>query len=289
MLSLERDSSKWILLDEIDSTNRFLSSSNVQSGSVCIARSQTKGRGRLGRSWVSQESKKSSFFLFSTLLHLAPEKYRLNLLSLLTGFCVLQSLTSYLKKHPLPREICLKIKWPNDIYAVYPSQTSSSPHVAKIGGILIESHPLPSGLSCMIIGVGLNWKGDSQELLRGIQLTESTEGSREGARVNSTAVMKVDPSFLYESYQENIPPPLSFSSYFVDCMNQYLVQLDMNHEVEFLKEWEEYSYLQKRLVFWEGETWQVKGVLPSGFLLLSSCSSGRSIELASDVELEELI
>lgn len=106
------------------------------------AQTQTGGRGRDGRAWVSLPGN-----LHATLalpltcdLRVAPQ------LSLVTGLAVADALDAVAARAggALPP---LRLKWPNDIMA----------GTAKVGGILIETAALPAGGGlAAIAGIGLN-------------------------------------------------------------------------------------------------------------------------------------
>lgn len=94
---------------------------------------QTAGRGRLGRAWQSDDAA----LTFSIALPL-PAELDLAGLSLAVGCAVADALD--------PAGERLRLKWPNDLFL----------DGAKLGGILIETAPLPGGERGVVIGIGLN-------------------------------------------------------------------------------------------------------------------------------------
>lgn len=94
---------------------------------------QTAGRGRLGRAWQSDEAA----LTFSVALPL-PAELDLSGLSLAVGCTVADVLD--------PAGDRIRLKWPNDLFL----------DGAKLGGILIETVPLPAQLRGVVIGIGLN-------------------------------------------------------------------------------------------------------------------------------------
>lgn len=124
--------SKLILFETIDSTNSYLLNRMPCSGEVCLAEEQTKGRGRLGRTWCSEPVGNIYFSLgwcFSKNIG------ELSGLSLAIAVIV----AAVLKKYD--PTITVQLKWPNDIL-----------HAGKkIAGILLEGKA-----SCVVIGIGLN-------------------------------------------------------------------------------------------------------------------------------------
>ncbi|HEV6965504.1 biotin--[acetyl-CoA-carboxylase] ligase [Roseateles sp.] len=94
---------------------------------------QTAGRGRLGRAWQSDDAA----LTFSVAL-LLPAELDLSGLSLAVGCTVADVLD--------PAGGRIRLKWPNDLFL----------DGAKLGGILIETVPLPAGRRGVVIGIGLN-------------------------------------------------------------------------------------------------------------------------------------
>jgi BirA family biotin operon repressor/biotin-[acetyl-CoA-carboxylase] ligase len=94
---------------------------------------QTAGRGRLGRAWQSDDAA----LTFSVALPL-PAELDLSGLSLAVGCTVADVLD--------PEGGRIRLKWPNDLFL----------DGAKLGGILIETVPLPAGQRGVVIGIGLN-------------------------------------------------------------------------------------------------------------------------------------
>lgn len=122
-------------LAECGSTNtEALAHLREGGGPLLISASrQTAGRGRLGRAWQSDDAA----LTFSVALPL-PASLDLSGLSLAVGCTVADVLD--------PQAERLQLKWPNDLFL----------DGAKLGGILIETVPLPAGERGVVIGIGLN-------------------------------------------------------------------------------------------------------------------------------------
>lgn len=126
------------LLNEVDSTNRYLKSkykSHPQERSVCFALKQTAGYGQRGRNWFSD----NKAWKFSLCLPVSRPINQCNGLSSIVGLAVIKALHSVLCED-------LNIKWPNDIWNAD----------GKVGGILIESIKLEGNQSWLVIGIGIN-------------------------------------------------------------------------------------------------------------------------------------
>jgi len=100
---------------------------------IVSASRQTAGRGRLGRAWQSDDAA----LTFSLALPL-PAELDLSGLSLAVGCTVADVLD--------PAGTRIQLKWPNDLFL----------DGAKLGGILIETVPLPGQLRGVVIGIGIN-------------------------------------------------------------------------------------------------------------------------------------
>lgn len=126
------------VFEQIDSTNEYLLtySAELPSGSVCLAETQTAGRGRRGRQWYSPVSENLYFSMLWKYEN--ADLSRLSSLSLVIAILIAESFEA------LGIE-SIQIKWPNDIY--YQGK--------KVGGILIENRLDKNGVA-LVIGIGLN-------------------------------------------------------------------------------------------------------------------------------------
>lgn len=133
-------------LGEIDSTNeeaRRLIDSGERGPLWIVASRQMKGRGRLGREWISPAGNLFATFIFSefTEARVAPE------LGFVSGVAAIRALRAATGKD------AFKLKWPNDLLF----------DGAKLGGILLECANA-STLPTAIIGVGVNVAGAPEGL-----------------------------------------------------------------------------------------------------------------------------
>jgi BirA family biotin operon repressor/biotin-[acetyl-CoA-carboxylase] ligase len=105
---------------------------------LLVAEQQTRGRGRMGRGWVSQAG---ASLTFSLSLPLAPQQW--SGLSLAVGLALADALDG---ADP-PR---IGLKWPNDLWLMDgPGQGR------KLAGVLIETVTVGERRMC-VVGVGLN-------------------------------------------------------------------------------------------------------------------------------------
>lgn len=129
--------------DSIASTNTEAlnqARQGADEGLCVVARRQTAGRGRHGRSWISEAD---AGLFFSLILRPKIENKFLPLVTLMTAVAVFDSLTELYQLQP-------DIKWANDV------------HVGgkKICGILAEMSETKRGLA-IVVGVGINLKSSS--------------------------------------------------------------------------------------------------------------------------------
>jgi BirA family biotin operon repressor/biotin-[acetyl-CoA-carboxylase] ligase len=134
-----------LALDEIDSTNdearRLIEAGEYGPLWITAAR-QTKGRGRMGRTWMSPAGNLHASFVFGGIADavIAPQ------LGFVAGVAAMRALRAAADV----RNVTLK--WPNDLLL----------DDAKLGGVLLESVSVPTGdpraprSVVAIIGIGIN-------------------------------------------------------------------------------------------------------------------------------------
>lgn len=125
---------------ETDSTNsQALNwvSRGAPEYSLVIAESQTAGRGRNGRKWVTTPG--SSLAITIVLHPSTREQEKLGLFSLLGGYAVLKVLEENY-------HIDARVKWPNDVLI----------ENKKTAGILVESLWQGENLQGLVLGIGIN-------------------------------------------------------------------------------------------------------------------------------------
>jgi len=129
--------------DEVDSTNaEVLRRRDAgEDGPFWVwARSQTGGRGRQGRQWISEPGN----LYASTLLGLTGNRYNLTQLSFVAGLAVFDATDRLLGTELVAKPA---LKWPNDLLL----------DGAKLAGILLESESRHAGTGhTVVIGIGLN-------------------------------------------------------------------------------------------------------------------------------------
>jgi BirA family transcriptional regulator, biotin operon repressor / biotin---[acetyl-CoA-carboxylase] ligase len=133
--------------EEVESTNdqaHRLADDGALHGEVVVADFQTRGRGRLGRSWVAPRGKAVTF---SVVLRPAIPPARAPELTLAAAVAVAEAARE-LGAHSA------RIKWPNDVEC----------KGRKIAGILTELRAEPDRVRHAVLGIGFNLTLQPQDL-----------------------------------------------------------------------------------------------------------------------------
>ncbi len=117
---------------------------SASEGTLVLAESQSKGRGRLGREWVSPKYK--GIYL-SLILRPKILPNQAPVLTLLAAVSICEAIKTI-------ADLDVKIKWPNDILM----------HNKKLGGILTELNAEMDQVRFVVIGIGLNVNNDKKTL-----------------------------------------------------------------------------------------------------------------------------
>jgi BirA family biotin operon repressor/biotin-[acetyl-CoA-carboxylase] ligase len=105
-------------------------------GALVVARRQTAGRGRHGRTWADEDG---ASLLVSLVLRPALPPERLGLVPLAVGVAAAEAVERVADLRPA-------LKWPNDLLL----------DGRKAGGILVEGQLTPGRPATLVVGVGLN-------------------------------------------------------------------------------------------------------------------------------------
>jgi BirA family biotin operon repressor/biotin-[acetyl-CoA-carboxylase] ligase len=124
---------------EVDSTNtqaRQLAEDGAAEGEIVVAEQQTRGRGRLGRNWISPAS--VNLYLSVVLRPELPPAHAPQI-TLMAAVALADTVARFISEPPA-------IKWPNDILV----------RGRKLGGILTESSVTSERVNYVILGIGVN-------------------------------------------------------------------------------------------------------------------------------------
>lgn len=106
--------------------------------SVVLAESQSAGRGRRGRAWVSPPG---NLYLSVSLPPPLPQD-KAGLIPLVAGLACAEALLEF--------GVEVRLKWPNDLHA----------GGRKLGGILAEASSAGAVLDSVVVGIGVNLRAD---------------------------------------------------------------------------------------------------------------------------------
>ncbi len=130
-----------IALDTVTSTNdeaMGLAAEGAGAGTLVWARTQTKGRGRRGRSWYSPEGN----LYLSLVLRPGREAKGAAELAFLAAIAIGEGIAPL-----IPASVAVRYKWPNDVVL----------NGRKVAGVLLDSSlGSKGGLDWLVIGVGVN-------------------------------------------------------------------------------------------------------------------------------------
>jgi len=132
--------------DMVTSTNdlaHYLARQGEPEGTVVVARGQTQGRGRHGRTWQSPDGG----LYFSFILRPDLEAGRAARITLMAGWAVAKALQEL-------QAGAVSIKWPNDVFL----------EGRKVCGILTEMSLAAGKVDHMVVGVGVNVNTDPRDL-----------------------------------------------------------------------------------------------------------------------------
>jgi len=132
-------------LDTTDSTNtvaRQHAATGAAEGTVVIADAQAKGRGRLGRTWVSPPLRN---LYMSVVLHPPIEPAAAPQIGLVAGVAVAAAVAEW-----APAAV---LKWPNDVLLAG----------RKVAGILMEMEANVDRIRFVILGIGVNLNTGPEE------------------------------------------------------------------------------------------------------------------------------
>ena len=147
----------------------------TEEGTVVVAETQQAGRGRMGRSWVSQQGNLYLSVVFRPPLQALP------LLNILAGVAAARAIRKVAGLEP-------RIKWPNDVLL----------SGKKVAGILVESVVTGERVCYAVLGIGINVGLDtsSVEGLTG-QITSLRDAGRPVPREDLLRQLLQDLDALY--------------------------------------------------------------------------------------------
>ena len=136
---------KFVFLKEVDSTNTFLIKNQSPPGTIVVADTQLRGKGRNMRKWFSPPGKNLYFSILFPNNNLSSTN--LLQLNIVMAVAIAESLRENFS-------VPAMIKWPNDVFI----------DEKKTGGILIEAELSGDKLKKIVAGAGINVNLAAEEL-----------------------------------------------------------------------------------------------------------------------------
>lgn len=124
---------------------------HLPDGFVATATTQVAGRGRGSNVWVAPPGMLPFSFVLRHSLSLsssAPVVF----VQYLAAMAAVKGIQNYDKGYD---KLPIKLKWPNDIYALDPAKPASEKAYVKIGGLIVNSS-YAGGDYTLVVGIGLN-------------------------------------------------------------------------------------------------------------------------------------
>lgn len=171
------------LLAEVVSTNDYAFKLGVEGapeGTVVIAETQTKGRGRMNRVWQSPPGKN---LYTSIVLRPKIEPAVAPQITLVAGVAVAETLNAFCPGRAF-------IKWPNDVLI----------GGRKVCGILTEMKTSAGGIDFVIVGIGINInirESEFDESIRGISTSMREAAGSAVSRLDLTVELYKRLEILY--------------------------------------------------------------------------------------------
>jgi BirA family biotin operon repressor/biotin-[acetyl-CoA-carboxylase] ligase len=183
-----------LVFEETNSTNDLAARAGrdgAGEGLVIFAETQTAGRGRLGRKWISRPHQG---LLFSVLLRpRAPQDQWATL-----TFCAALAVAEAAEELT---QCAAAIKWPNDVLI----------QGRKVSGILLETHQSPAP-GFVVMGIGVNvlqsaadFPPELRSLAGSLSMAATAPVSREAAAIS--ILSRLDAHYL--GWPENVPAILA--------------------------------------------------------------------------------
>ena len=144
--------------DSIDSTQKEamrLLESDDNDGTIIVATTQTGGKGRSGRRWISPKGG----IWFSIILHPEFDISITTLFPIASAVAIAKAIEKTFKITP-------ELKWPNDLTV----------NGKKLAGIIVDANFESNKIENLILGVGINFQIDVKDVEKTLKNTENFYG-----------------------------------------------------------------------------------------------------------------
>ncbi len=161
-----------VLLPKVDSTNILamdLASKGRPEGTVVVAETQSSGKGRLGRTWISP---KGNLYLSVILRPMIPV-HKAPLITMMGAVAVASAIRTICK-------VTAAIKWPNDILI----------SGKKVSGLLTEMSAEQDRIRYIVLGIGIDANMDLKVLPPEVRALSTSLAAEAGERINRTLLFQ---------------------------------------------------------------------------------------------------
>jgi len=137
--------------DTIDSTQNValkIATNSKEDGTVVISQRQTKGRGRMGRKWISPHGG----IWLSIILHPKFEISHTTIFPIASSIALATAIEKTIGIQP-------ELKWPNDVTI----------NGKKVAGMLVDTSIESNEIEYMVLGVGINFKVNPAKIEKSIK------------------------------------------------------------------------------------------------------------------------
>ena len=214
-----------VYYDETDSTNneakRAAERDDAADGTLYITESQTGGRGRRGRNWVSPAG---SGIWMSLLLRPDIAPVNASMLTIVAAMAVQEAIHKVLTEDGHDAEC--RIKWPNDIVL----------NKKKVCGILTEMSAEMDYIHYVVIGMGINVNIDKEEMPEEIQNIATSLSQITGKKISRLKLLNKILYYLEHLYiicqEEGFAPILDEWRKYSITLNQHIRVIGTNEVLE---------------------------------------------------------
>ena len=161
-----------LIFDEVNSTNDIameMGAKGREEGLVVIAESQSHGKGRLGRTWISP---KGVNLYLSILLRPDFSPLQASALTMMASVAAAEAITETTGLRAV-------IKWPNDILI----------EQKKVSGILTEMNAEEEKINYVVIGIGININMKKEDFPGNLRMPATSLMEYIGKKVERTKIL----------------------------------------------------------------------------------------------------
>jgi len=185
--------------EKIDSTQNFALdiAKNAIDGTIVISKNQTRGKGRIGKKWISP----SGGIWFSIILKPLIDITFASLIPMSTSLALVLAIEKTLKIKP-------KLRWPNDVTI----------HGKKVAGVIVDISVKSNEIESLVLGVGIDFDINPSIVSNQLKNTKNFYGV--------TSLIK----------NKSIKPLVLLQSFLVE-LEKVLNKLEKTETKEIIKNW----------------------------------------------------